>query len=72
MISLSSRILARKRAWQRSVSLSASLLIRDHGPSADLAARALRDSASAEANDLAVRFWSAVEEEIAIRAGAET
>jgi hypothetical protein len=49
------------------VSLSAGMLIRDHGPGAYVAAKRSARQARAEENDKAVRFWQAVAREVTAR-----
>jgi hypothetical protein len=69
MLGLLSRLLARRRAWKIAVSLSAGLLIRDHGQGAYVAARNSARQALAEKNNKAFLFWGAVAREVAGREG---
>ncbi|AMJ61412.1 hypothetical protein AXW83_14900 [Bosea sp. PAMC 26642] len=69
MFGLTSKILAKRRAWKSAVSLSAGILIRDEGDGAYFAARRLSRKARTERNEKADRFWGAVAREIAARTG---
>jgi len=69
MLSLASKLLARRKAWKGAVSLSAGMLIRDHADGAYCAARKLSRQARADDNEKAERFWAAVAVEIANRSG---
>lgn len=69
MFGLASKLLAQRRAWNSAVSLSAGMLIRDHGLGAYFAARNLSRQARDEENDKSSRFWGAVAREIAGRTG---
>ena len=64
---LIARLVARRRAWKRAVSLSAAIIIRDHRCDAHAAARQSERQAIGEANWKALRFWKAVGREIAGR-----
>lgn len=64
---LIARLVARRRAWKRAFSLSAAIIIRDHGFDALAAARRSAQQAIGEANLKAFWFWRAVGREIAGR-----
>jgi hypothetical protein len=67
MFQFISRLIARRRAWQRAVSLSAAMMIRDHRDDAHATAQRSEWQAIGEANCRAFRFWRAVGREIASR-----
>jgi hypothetical protein len=69
MFGLASKLLARRRAWESAVSLSAGMLIRDEGDGAYFAARRFSRQARAEGNDTADRFWGPVAVEVDDRTG---
>lgn len=69
MVGDESKLLAHKKAWKAAVSLSAGMLIRDHGKGAYFAARKTAQQALADENDKACRFWKAVAREISLRTG---
>ena len=55
------------RAWITIVQISAGMMMRDHGDDAYGQAKKLAQQAQLERNDLAVRLWKAVADEIAKR-----
>ncbi|WP_156323209.1 hypothetical protein [Bosea sp. AAP35] len=67
MTELPPKSAAAERAWITVVQISAGIIIRDHGDDAYGQARQLAQQAQLERNDLAVRLWNAVADEIAKR-----